>query len=209
MYDAGKTKMAILVAAESLFAQYGLSGVSLRQITAKARVNLAAVNYHYYDKELLCREIVVQRLRDINATRLGELGQAEARQAGTPVPLDEIWEIMARPLFLSGNDSTAYNDASRRLLGRIFLEPLPFSAEILAAELQPTMTRFGQAVRRHVPSLSPQDFLWRFSFTVGAMHHAMAVLHDMKARTNGVCQNSDPEGALRNFIVFASQAFAR
>jgi AcrR family transcriptional regulator len=204
-----ETRRKILTTAESLFAEHGLTGVSLRQITARAGVNLAAVNYHYYDKETLCREIITHRLQAINATRLAELTAAEARLGGTPVPLDEILGIMARPLFQPGNAPTANNVASRRLLGRIFLEPLPFSPEILATELQPVMTRFGQAIRRHVPSQSPQDFIWRFSFVVGAMHHALATLHDMKARTNGVCRNDDPESALRNFIVFAVQAFAR
>lgn len=205
----GETRQRILIAAEALFAEYGLHGVSLRQITSKAGANLAAVNYHFYDKESLCREIITQRIRPINATRLEALGQAESRLADAPVPLVEIMEIMAHPLFICGNNPIAYNPASRRLLGRIFTEPLPFSTDIQSTEMQPAMTRFGQAIRRHVPSLSPQDFVWRYSFVVGAMHHAMATLHDMKARTNGVCRSDDAEGALRNHIVFAAQAFAR
>lgn len=203
----GKTSIKILTSAESLFAEFGLEGVSLRQITAKAGVNLASVNYHYYDKQTLCREIITHRLRAINTTRLEGLIEAEARLSGAPVPLDEIIGIMARPLFQTFTEPTLYNGASRRLLGRILIEPLPFSSEILANEVQPVMTRFGQAIRRHVPSLAPQDFIWRFSLVVGAMHHAMATLHDMKARTNGVCRNDDPEAALRNFIAFAVQAF--
>ena len=203
-----KTSDRILITAESLFAEFGLAGVSLRQITAKAKVNLASVNYHYYDKQRLCREIFTHRLRAINTTRLAELSEAESRHSDATVPLEEIFRIMACPLFQVGNDPAAYNAASRRLLGRILVEPLPFSSEILTTELQPVMTRFGQAIRRHVPSLSPQDFIWRFSLVVGAMHHAMATLHDMKSRTNGVCRNDDQEAALRNFIVFAVQAFA-
>ena len=172
-------------------------------------MNLAAVNYHYYDKETLCRKIISLRLRAINAIRLAELTQAEARMPGMPVPLEEILRIMTRPLFFTGNDLSGYNAASRRLLGRIFIEPLPFSEEILAEELQPVMTRFGQAIRRHAPSLSPGDFVWRYSLVVGAIHHAMATVHDMKARTHGVCRNDDPDSALRNLIAFAAQAFAR
>ena len=205
----GETKQRILIAAESLFAEHGLYGVSLRQITAMAGANLAAVNYHFYDKESLCREIITQRIRPINTTRLEALDQAESRLSGTPVPLEEIMEGMARPLIVCGSDATAYNPASRRLLGRLFTDPLPFTSEILDTEMHPAVTRFGQAIRRHAPSLSPQDFVWRYSFVVGAMHHAMATLHDMRARTQGVCGNDDSEGALRNFIVFAVQAFAR
>jgi AcrR family transcriptional regulator len=170
-------------------------------------VNLASVNYHYYDKETLYREIITRRLRVINTSRLSALTNVEARMAGEIVPLEEIFGIMARPLFAADSDLTAYNTASRRLLGRILLEPLPFSTEILATELQPVMTRFGQAIRRHVPSLSPHDFIWRYSLVVGAMHHAMATMHDMKARTKGICRSDDQEATLRNFIIFAVKAF--
>ncbi len=209
MSPVEKTALRILSVAESLFAEHGFNGVSLRQITAKAGVNLSAVNYHHYDKESLCRKILVLRLRQINEARLSALRGAEARVLDSIVPLDEIIEILARPLFLSGNDPVAYNGASRRLLGRIFTEPLPFTAEILTAEQQPAMMRFGQAIRRHTPSLTPQDFLWRLSFVVGAMHHAMATMHDMKSLTNGFCRNDDAEVALGNFTEFAIRALGR
>lgn len=204
--ELGETGRRILITAESLFAQHGFNGISLRQITAKAGVNLAAVNYHYSDKLSLCRDILIYRLREVNQVRLENLNQAEAR--GVIVPLEAIVEIMARPLFQPGSDPTAYNAASIRLLGRIIAEPLPFTAEIVSAHLQPVMTRFGQAIRRHVPGLSPSDFLWRFSLVIGAMHHAMATLQDMKHLTNGICRNDDHENALRNFTAFAVRAFA-
>ena len=41
------TKQRILGAAEDLFARRGFAGASLRQVTAAAKVNLAAVNYHF------------------------------------------------------------------------------------------------------------------------------------------------------------------
>jgi len=207
--DFGETGSRILLAAESLFAQHGFNGISLRQITAKAGVNLAAVNYHYSDKRSLCRDILIYRLREVNKVRLDELSQAEAQAGGAIIPLEEIIGIMARPLFQPGNNPSAYNAASIRLLGRIITEPLPFTVEIVTTELQPVMTRFGQAIRRHVPALSPPDFLWRLSLVIGAMHHAMATLHDMKTLTNGICRNDDHEGALRNFTAFAVRALIR
>ena len=39
------TKERILGAAEELFAQHGFAGTSLRQVTSRADVNIAAVNY--------------------------------------------------------------------------------------------------------------------------------------------------------------------
>ena len=53
------TRDRILAAAEELFARTGVATTSLRAITALARVNLAAVNYHFGSKDGLveaCRE---------------------------------------------------------------------------------------------------------------------------------------------------------
>ena len=50
---AGDTKARILDAAETLFIECGYEAMSLRQITSKAEVNLAAVNYHFGSKEAL------------------------------------------------------------------------------------------------------------------------------------------------------------
>src|SRR3982751_3235517 len=50
------TKERILGAAETLFARHGFAGASLRQVTAAANVNLAAVNYHFGSKDNLLDE---------------------------------------------------------------------------------------------------------------------------------------------------------
>ncbi len=200
----GETRTKVLTAAESLFAEHGYHGVSLRQITAHAKVNLAAVNYHHSDKQSLYGEILTYRLRQLKQARLDQLAAAEARAASTPVPVDELMRILAAPLLLPDPCGAA----GRRLLGRALVEPLPHTAPILAAEFQPAMTRWGQALRRHAPAMAPADFLWQLSFVVGALHHAAAALHDMKTRTSGICANDDASGALGNFCEFAAAAFA-
>ncbi len=63
----------ILNAAEELFAKHGYDGASLRNITGKAGVNLAAAHYHLGDKESLYAMALVRRLRPINEARLAEL----------------------------------------------------------------------------------------------------------------------------------------
>ena len=47
------TKERILGAAEELFARNGFAGASLRELTSTAKVNLAAVNYHFGSKDNL------------------------------------------------------------------------------------------------------------------------------------------------------------
>ena len=197
----------ILISAESLFAQHGYKGASLREITRAANVNLAAVNYHFGDKETLFCETLRRRLAPINKTRLANLEQARQSAGDGPIPLAIVIELLARPFFELGQDTATGGHHSVRLIGRCLAEPQPFMAPLLSNEFHPVMARFAQAIRRHVPTLSPEEFLWRLSFVVGAMHHTLATLHCMKELTQGICRNDDHEGALRRFTQFAIVAF--
>lgn len=52
-----ETVERILDAAEQLFAEKGFAETSLRLITSKAGVNLAAVNYHFGSKKALIQAV--------------------------------------------------------------------------------------------------------------------------------------------------------
>jgi len=51
--DGPRTKVAILTAAETLFAQYGFDAVSTKQLAAAAGVAIGAVYHHFSSKEAL------------------------------------------------------------------------------------------------------------------------------------------------------------
>jgi AcrR family transcriptional regulator len=199
------TRERILRAAESLFSQYGRTGVTLRQITGLAQVNVAAINYHFYDLDGLYRELVGRRLGQINRDQLDLLAVAQSRFGDDPVPLPEIFDALARPLFLP---SPATGQLAPRLIGRLLSERQPSLDPLLRELFQPTMTRFGQALRRHQPALPPTDFVWRLNFVIGALHHTLVTLPDLSQHTSGLCRADDCAGALRNFNDFASKAFA-
>ncbi len=68
------TKLAILKATERLVAAKGFEATSLRAITTAAKVNLAAVNYHFATKDALIVAMLNRRLRPVNEARLALLG---------------------------------------------------------------------------------------------------------------------------------------
>src|SRR5213080_3056540 len=57
-----ETRTRILDVAEELFMQHGFEGASMRMLTAKAGVNLAAVNYHFGSKHALIEAVFRRRL---------------------------------------------------------------------------------------------------------------------------------------------------
>lgn len=207
IYPEKQTLDRILIAAESVFAEHGYDGTTLRQITQRAKVNLAAVNYHHGDKESLYLEILRRRIEPINQVRLAWLDEAEHQAGDQPVPLARLIEILARPLFELYAEPDENGRHGARLIGRALVEPLPFMDPFLIEEFQPCLARFGQALRRHAPALTPEDFLWRFSFVIGALQHTLATLHRMKGLTRGICRDNDHAAALPRFVQFAVGVF--
>lgn len=71
--------LAILEAAEQLFAQYGHEAVSVRQVTlASGMANNSAVAYHFGDKAGLLRAIFEWRMPDLEALRAKLVEKARA-----------------------------------------------------------------------------------------------------------------------------------
>src|SRR5258705_4785980 len=77
-----ETRTRILDAAEELFMQHGFEGTSMRILTAKASVNLAAVNYHFGSKDALIEAVFRRRLDPMNTGRIAELDRLEKEAAG-------------------------------------------------------------------------------------------------------------------------------
>ena len=95
----------IVLAAERLFAEQGIDGVSLRQINAAAGLkNNAATHYHFGGKEGLIRAVIEYRAEDINSHRqqlLDELAEAgEKDRPGKNLPTKGLIRGLVRALVL-------------------------------------------------------------------------------------------------------------
>lgn len=78
-------RQRLLTAARELFAQRGYEGTSVRDITARAKANLAAITYHFGSKEALFHEV----LRGL-AEPLVEAVTRAAQGPGTPLQRIEM-----------------------------------------------------------------------------------------------------------------------
>src|SRR5699024_5802879 len=94
------TVKRILDAAEVLFAQKGFAETSLRAITSKAGVNLAAVNYHFGSKEALIQAVFERYLTPFCQALEVRL---DALEEEGDVPLEHLLGVVSR-LALGGQD---------------------------------------------------------------------------------------------------------
>lgn len=92
------TKAALIRAGERLFAEKGLAGVSVRDITVAAGArNQSALHYHFGSVEELIREIFAQRFRRIEEARRERLDAIDS--AGKSHDLQALMEANVGPLF--------------------------------------------------------------------------------------------------------------
>jgi AcrR family transcriptional regulator len=146
------TRQAIVKAATNLFAERGFEGTTVRAIVAKARVNQAAINYHFDGKERLYREI----LRTAVSAFMRDDADAEPSEA---VPREEALRRFIhqqlRPL-LGRDEMGRYV----RIFAWESARPSKVLRQFVATSASPFISRAVDLVRRFLPpGTSDQDAL--------------------------------------------------
>lgn len=166
------TRKHLLQASESLFIERGYEAMSLRQITTRARANLAAVNYHFGSKEALVQELLSQRLDRLNRERLALLSACE-QQSPEGMDVAAILAVLFVPAFRLGRCTVPGPDFMR-LLGRVYSDSSPFIRHYLQKHYQPISGRFFDAFSRALPALPRSELGLRLHFALKALSGMLA-----------------------------------
>ncbi|HEY5851358.1 MAG TPA: TetR family transcriptional regulator [Lysobacter sp.] len=196
------TKDRILGAAEELFAQFGFTGTSLRQVTSRADVNIAAVNYHFGSKENLVNEVFRRRMDEMSAQRLGALKSAIEQHPGE---LEPVLAAFVQPALAMAQDRHG-GGAFVRVVARAYAEKNDRLRKFLSDHYGHVLREFGKAIATCVPGLSKEELYWRLDFLAGALTYAMADFGLIK-RPAGVTEAAHRERAARELIHFAAAGF--
>jgi AcrR family transcriptional regulator len=196
------TKQRILDAAEALFAERGYNGTSLRDITATAAVNLAAVNYHFNSKEALIQAVFRRKLGPLNRQRLEMLDALEAAAGRHAVPLEEWVRIFVGPALRLLSRPQPGGVSFGMLLGRMYSSPAPPVQRLFVEEMKELVGRFAAALRRILPELPPEEVFWRMFFGIGAMAHTLVASWALKTLSEGRAEAADIEGTIDRLTTF-------
>ena len=168
-----ETRTRILDAAEELFMQHGFEGTSMRTLTAKASVNLAAVNYHFGSKDSLIEAVFRRRLDPMNAARIAELDRLEAAPASAPSS-EAIIRAFLRASLAMVEDAKSGGRNFIRLLGRAYTEPSKPIRALIGQLYAPAMARYKSAFERALPELPKDELIWRMHFMFGTLAYTLA-----------------------------------
>ncbi|WP_430330795.1 TetR/AcrR family transcriptional regulator [Rhodococcus sp. ACT016] len=171
MSNPGNAKTAMIEAAERMFAERGIDGVSMRDVAAAAgQKNNSAVQYHFGGRDGLVLEVFRRRMSEINRSRAAFLAKLDEEGRGHDVRglVEAVVVPLADYLRTSGTDSyyaqfiarvspsvdilnpdlSEVTEASREVSGRLMraLDHLPRRVAVIRVDLMLNMAVSALAV---------------------------------------------------------------
>lgn len=168
--DVTGTKLALLEAASTLFAEKGFEVVSVREITGLAKANVASVKYHFGSREGLIDAVVARMAKPVNDERmrrieaLGERGDFTVR---------DLLVAFFEPLLSQIRSSPLSEKLFVKLMGRVVGDrPYEFSDEVMG-QFRVVAGRFVPAFMETCPGLTEDDVFWRIHFSFGVLSNTL------------------------------------
>lgn len=202
------TASRILDAAESLFAERGFSETSLRSITTRAGVNLAAVNYHFGTKTELIQAVFERFLTPFCRKLNKELDGLMIEHREGP-PLEALFSVLARTMLTGVQESSDYNKLSifMRLLGTAYTQSQSHLRRFLRDHYDATYKRVVVMIQHTTPHVSPNELFWRIHFAVGAAVFTMGSIETLRAMAkNDTHHDNTIEEVMQKMVPFLANA---
>ena len=168
------TKSRILKTTEKLFFDKGMEEVSLRIIASEAKVNVAAINYHFGSKDNLILEIFAKSISSFEHIR-DELFQEKREKTGNE---KLTVKDLVNGYYLPWVRSKTKNPYSLKHLFRFFASRNKNSKSLYKNAIQDIAGKgydqFSQSILKALPDVDPDILKTRINLAV-----AMAATHVM------------------------------
>ncbi len=164
------TRNHLLDVAEQLFAQSGLDGVSVRQITDAAGLRLASVNYYFDTKENLYREALTRRATEIVKERVWRFEQINFDDLSNEESITEITKLIIDPLMQRVLSGDVGWQAYLSMIGNFATRPFPGKLPIpKMTELDMISLIFIDALKKHSTHQDERKAHHAFQFITGTI----------------------------------------
>ena len=197
-HSEGAARAAILKAAETVFADHGYDGVSLRQIAQEADVPVGLVSYHFDGKLGLYREVF--RLQNPSASAQRQAGLALAQMEDDPKRrLEMILKAVLVPM-LSLRNAELGGRKFGLLLAREANDPKSQERGIIQEIFDPVAMATITLLRQTLPQRSEAEIVWGFQMIIGTMVYVMADSGRSVHLSGGACDPNDVDTTIRNVV---------
>ena len=187
----------ILKVAEEHFAVHGYYATSMRQLTREADVNVAAVHYHFGNKEALFLAVLKRRIAPFVNTVLDNMKQ-KAQLHASVRPEDLVQAFVDVCLqYVRDFDREAV------LVTRLMVDEYKVFREQLAQEYTDVIEHIFQLFEQALPHLDKETVRWRMHIALSTLFNSFAGNDVLKALARREWVNAkNPEQVARYVVPF-------
>jgi len=194
-----RTRKRLLDTAERLFAERGFVATSVRDITARARCNLGAVNYHFGGKQNLYREVFLRRLAALRDQRIASIHDASRKTEPLESVLAAFAGVFLKPLVARGGSRSVLD-----LLQREMLDPqLP--PNVYRAEFsEPVNGALASAMMGAVPGLDARSARVCAISVIGQLVHLARQVRRDRVQTGSANETPSLKDSVTQIVRFSA-----
>jgi len=197
---ARDAKLAIMEAAEAVFATNGYAGSTTRQIAEEAGVNLALIHYHFSSKEKLYELVLSRRANDLNAARMVLLKAAVSSDAGPA--LESVIDALVRPAIEYSDTLRSAGQNFARMIDQLASATDELSVRLLSELFDELAQEAIDALQKSVPHLQRSDAVTAYLFTLSICNQLMARQDRSSKLCKGPPVDVEPQALIRKVVSF-------
>jgi len=200
------TRDRLLDAAEELFAKRGFYGVSIREVTKSAGVDLSLVNYHFGTKLGLFSAVVERRGEILNRERLERLERV-VHEAGSAAPdLNAVVDAFLDPVFERAGSGDAGWQNYFALVAYVNNSP-EWGRLLMTQHFDPVVQKFIAAVGSALPDCDLAEMFWAYHFPTGSLTLSLAKTGRLDTLSGGLCRSDDLTSVHQRLARYATAGF--
>lgn len=204
--DSEGRRQKILDSAEKLFARRGFHGVSIREITRGAGVDVALAHYHFGPKKDLLAAVLERRAQVLNDERLHMLAEAKHAAAPKSAGAEAVINAFTYPL----NNKSARGGPGWKsyfaLVAQINNSP-EWGGVMMSQYFDHVVQVFIDALRDVYPDCQERELYWAYHFLSGALTLTFAETRRVDNLSGGLCKSTDLDAVHERLVPFCVAGF--
>ena len=199
-----ETLEQILDAAEYLFSEHGLHGVTLRDVAHRVGVHTSLLHYYFDDKPSLFEAVFARRAGTTSGRRMAALERYEEEAGDHPTVEGALHAFLDTDLDLyveGGEPWMNYAAFCARVSNT------PEGAALMDVHFDPVVLKLVAILKRALPETPEEDIFWGYHFVTGSLMNTLARTGRIDRLSGGICKSGDFEAVKRRMARFMAAGF--
>jgi AcrR family transcriptional regulator len=200
-----ETMEQILDAAEALFSQHGLYGVTLKDVAKQVGVHHTLLNYYFADKKALFDAVFARRATVTSERRMQALAAYEAEAGDHPTVEGALRAFLDTDLDTYIDGGEGWKNYAK--LGAQVANTPEWGAELMDEHFDPVVLRLIALLKKALPDCAEQNIFWGYHFVTGALMLTLARTGRIDKLSGGLAQSDDFVAVKERMATFMAAGF--